>query len=164
MPRTEAHDIGIVRFSALKTVIGQGQVASFDIKVRNYGDDAEHFNLTLYLNSSIIANLENITLTSRDSFLTTFKWNTTGLSRGNYTINGVCSCLEGESYTDDNLKTLSIEITIPGDINGDFTVDIYDAILLAGHFNQTPINPLWNAKRARHYNQHYLSTCEGIHT
>jgi len=63
-------------------------------------------------------------------------------------------------------------VTILGDINGDFIVDIYDAILLAGHFNQTPIDPLWNANvdtngdnivdiydaiiTAGHFNQHYL--------
>jgi len=134
VPRTEAHDIGIDRFSALKTFIGQDQVASLDVKVRNYGDGVEHFNLTLYLNLSIIANFENITLASRDSFLTTFKWNTTGLPRGSYTINAVCSCVEGESYTDDNLKSFSMEITILGDVNGDGKVRIDDVLAVAQRF------------------------------
>jgi hypothetical protein len=136
VPRTAAHDIGIDRFSALRTIIGQDRVASLDVKVRNYGDGVENFNLTLYLNSSIIANFENITLASRDSMLTTFRWNTTGLPRGSYTIDAVCSCVEGESYTDDNLKSFSIEITIPGDVNGDFIVNIGDAALVGLYWGQ----------------------------
>jgi hypothetical protein len=141
VPRTAAHDIGIDRFSALKTIIGQDQVAGLDVKVLNYGDDVEHFNLTLYLNSSKIANLENITLASRDSFLTTFKWNTSGLPRGSYTINAVCSCVEGESYTDDNLKSFSIEITILGDVNGDHEVNILDVVKITSIYACSGINP-----------------------
>jgi hypothetical protein len=33
---------------------------------------------------------------------------------------------------------------IPGDINGDGTVDIYDAITLASAFGSTPGSPNWN--------------------
>jgi parallel beta-helix repeat protein len=61
--------------------------------------------------------------------------------------------------------------TVPGDINGDFKVDIYDAIILAGAFKATPASPHWNANTdingdgnvdiydaiilAVHFNQHY---------
>jgi hypothetical protein len=62
-------------------------------------------------------------------------------------------------------------VTIPGDVNGDYTVDIYDAILLAGCFSSHPSSPHWNPNTdingdnivdlydaiilAGHYNQHY---------
>jgi parallel beta-helix repeat protein len=62
-------------------------------------------------------------------------------------------------------------IGIQGDINGDGTVDIYDAILLAGAYGSKPGNPSWNPNAdlnddntvdiydaiilANHYNQHY---------
>jgi hypothetical protein len=58
----------------------------------------------------------------------------------------------------------------PGDINGDGTVDIYDAIILAGAFNSMLGSPNWNPNAdingdgwvdiydaiilAGHYNQH----------
>ena len=34
---------------------------------------------------------------------------------------------------------------VPGDINGDGVVDIYDAIILANSFNSKPGSPNWNA-------------------
>jgi hypothetical protein len=37
-----------------------------------------------------------------------------------------------------------VTLTIPGDINGDMKVDIYDAILLANSYNAHPGNPNWN--------------------
>jgi len=39
-------------------------------------------------------------------------------------------------------KTLVLRL--PGDINGDGTVDIYDAIILAAAFGSSPGNPNWN--------------------
>jgi hypothetical protein len=60
---------------------------------------------------------------------------------------------------------------IPGDINLDNVVDIYDALLLAAAFRSTPADPNWNINAdlntdnvidifdaiilANHYNQHY---------
>jgi hypothetical protein len=37
-----------------------------------------------------------------------------------------------------------VKVTIPGDINGNFTVDIFDAIILAGAFNSKPGDHNWN--------------------
>jgi hypothetical protein len=61
--------------------------------------------------------------------------------------------------------------TIPGDITGDFIVDIYDAILLSNAYNSQAVSPNWYANAdinnddsvdlydaiilANHYNQHY---------
>jgi hypothetical protein len=39
----------------------------------------------------------------------------------------------------------TVYVGIPGDLNGDGTVDIYDAIILAGAFNSSPSSTNWNA-------------------
>jgi hypothetical protein len=50
-----------------------------------------------------------------------------------------------ETNTANNVFTGGrVQVTIPGDLNGDFTVDIYDAILLANAFNSAPYKPSWN--------------------
>jgi transketolase len=41
--------------------------------------------------------------------------------------------------------TIYVFITIPGDLNGDKAVDIYDAIILAGHFNLDRYHVLWDS-------------------
>jgi hypothetical protein len=37
-----------------------------------------------------------------------------------------------------------VKVKIPGDINGDDIVDIYDALLAAAAFASTPGDPNWN--------------------
>jgi hypothetical protein len=77
-----------------------------------------------------------------------------------------------ETNIADNAYTGSvIRVVIPGDINGDGTVDIFDAILLAGAYNAVPGRPNWSPNAdingsgivdifdaiilSNHYNQHY---------
>jgi hypothetical protein len=71
----------------------------------------------------------------------------------------------------ETIQNGSVQVTIPGDINGDFTVDIYDAIKLAAAYNSTALDPNWNPNAdingdgwvdiydaiilAGHYNEHY---------
>jgi hypothetical protein len=38
----------------------------------------------------------------------------------------------------------TVYVGIPGDINGDGTVDIYDAIMLSGAFGSSPGSASWN--------------------
>jgi hypothetical protein len=70
-----------------------------------------------------------------------------------------------------HLNSDLVVLTFPGDVNGDFTVDIYDAILLANAYNSRPNTSNWNINAdvnndnivdiydaiimANHYNQHY---------
>ncbi len=111
----------------------------------NYGNDTETFNVTIYANQTIIGQTYNIELTSRNSTIFSFTWNTTGFAYGNYTISAYAWPVPGETDTADNNFTGSaVTVTIPGDINGDGTVDIYDAITLAGAYNSKLGDPNWN--------------------
>jgi parallel beta-helix repeat protein len=164
-------NIAATNVTQSKNVVGQGYSSSISVTVQNQGNLEETFNVTLYVNTTIIAS-QAVTLTNGNSSIITFAWNTSTQVYGNYTINAYAWPVLGETYTaDNNLTGGTVKLTIAGDINGDFTVDIYDAILLAGHFNQNPSNTLWNANSdinsdnivdiydaiilANHYNQHY---------
>jgi hypothetical protein len=102
----------------------------------------------------------------------TFTWNTLGFAKGNYTLSAYAWPVPSETnIADNNFTGGVISVTIPGDVNGDFTVDIYDAITLAGAYNSGPTSPNWNSNAdinsdnivdiydaiilANHYNQHY---------
>jgi hypothetical protein len=66
--------------------------------------------------------------------------------KGNYTISAYAWPVPGETDTADNTFTDgTIYVGIPGDINGDGIVDIYDAILLAKAYNSKLYDPTWNA-------------------
>ncbi len=47
-------------------------------------------------------------------------------------------------HTSDNNLTKYAVVTIPGDINGDRTVDIYDAITLAATYDLKPSDTKYN--------------------
>jgi len=113
-----------------------------------------------------------VTLESGASATFTFVWNTTGYAYGNYTIGAYAWPVQGETNLQDNLMVDAIVyVGVPGDINGDGIVDIYDAILLANAYNSTPEKVKWNPNAdingdnivdiydaiilANHYNQHY---------
>jgi len=64
-----------------------------------------------------------------------------------------------------------VNVTIPGDIDGSFTVDLGDLVILAKTYNSKPGDARWNPNAdidvsgqvdlgdlvilAQHYNQHY---------
>lgn len=71
---------------------------------------------------------KTMTLTSGSSSTTTFTWNTSGVAKGNYTISAYAESVPEEANTTDNTYINGVvKVTIPGDINGDFYVDISDA-------------------------------------
>jgi parallel beta-helix repeat protein len=138
------YDIGITNITTSKTVVGQGYNLSIGIKIVNYGINSEIFGATAYANKTAI-NQRQITLTSRNSTIITFAWNTTGVPYSNYTITANATIVLGETDTADNTYTDGwVVVTIPGDINGDGTVNILDAIKLAGAFGSKPDDDNWN--------------------
>jgi len=138
------HDVAVRDVEPLKTIVGQGYMLPVNAKVANTGGYFEEFNVTLYA-SAIATASQNSTIASGNSTTLTFTWNTTGFAYGNYTLNVYAWPVPGETDTADNNLTGSvISVTIPGDINGDFTVDIYDALTLSGAYNSMPKSSSWN--------------------
>jgi len=130
-PYRGPYDIGITSFTTSKSVVGQGYCLNVTIKALNYGISTETFNVTAYANTTIIATFTDITLTSRNSTILTFTWNTTGFTKANYTISAYAWPVLGETDTSDNtLVGGKICVSIPGDVDGDFDVDLYDAVKL----------------------------------
>jgi parallel beta-helix repeat protein len=120
---------------------------------------------------------DNSTMTGEDErLLKLMQWNetssmwvdiTTGIGvRWDGTL--MLNAANGETSS---LSLFAVMWRLPGDINADFTVDIYDAIILAGAYNSKPGDPNWKPNAdingdnivdiydsiilANHYNQHY---------
>ncbi len=88
----------------------------------------------------------NVNLAAGDSVVQIVAWNTTSFSYGNYTLQAVADVVPGEVDTADNLYVDgTVMVTILGDVNGDGTVDIFDAIVLASAFGSTPSSPNWKS-------------------
>jgi len=118
-----------------------------NVTVQNQGNKIEAFNITVYANDNFVDNKTNVFLFSGNSTTLNFEWNTTGFDKGNYTIWAYVSPISGEVNVADNTLTDGwIIITIPGDINGDFKVDIKDLVLVIKYFGSYPGHPTkpWN--------------------
>jgi hypothetical protein len=126
------HDVAVNEIKLSKTVISEGFASQLNISVQNQGYFPETFNITVYVNSTVIFTQE-VTFTNRSITMLNFIWNTTGFSKGNYVITAIADVVSGETDTADNLFVYSaITVTIPGDVDGDFDVDIYDAVKITG--------------------------------
>jgi len=139
-----SHDIGVVSVLPLKTIVGQGFKMRINGTVANYGGYTEAFNMTIFANGTTVKTLSG-TVTNGSTTTLTFAWNTTGFVKGNYSINGTAAqVLYETNITDNTLLDGSVYVTIPGNLNTDKVVDIYDAITLASGYGSAPGRSNWN--------------------
>jgi phospholipase C len=166
-----SHDVSITSALPLKTVVGQGYSADITVMAADLGDYPETFNVTVYANTTYVAS-QNVTLSSGNSASVTFTWNTRDFAYGNYTIQAYAWPLPGETnITNNRLTDGMVYVRIPGDVDGDGTVNILDAIILGNSFFAKPGSSNWNANAdvngdgvvnildaiilANHFGQHY---------
>jgi outer membrane protein assembly factor BamB len=170
-PRFIIHNIAVSNLTASSSEVGQGYSLKIDATASNQGDSVETFNITVYANGTTIETKE-ITIVNGSSTTIAFVWNTTDVAYGNYFINVYATPVPDETNTTDNtLFGGGVLVTIPGDLNGDFTVDILDAIALAQSYSASPGSLQWNPNAdingdgvvnildaiilANHFNEHY---------
>jgi hypothetical protein len=138
------HDVTVVSVEPIRTVVGQGYNLSVGVTVKDYGVYSETFNVTAYANATALGT-QTVTLASAEKADLLFTNSTASMAKGKYTLNATASPVPGETNTTDNtLVDGQLTVAIPGDINGDGVVDIYDAILLAAAYGSTPGTPNWN--------------------
>jgi parallel beta-helix repeat protein len=130
------NDVAVETVTLSKTIVGQGYNMYANVTVANQGIYAESFNVTLYSNATATETIE-VTLMSGDSATLTFTWNTASFVYGNYTIWVYAEQVPGEAYAADNTYVAGVvTITIPGDVDGDFFVNIQDVGLVAANWQK----------------------------
>jgi len=135
-PDPDAHAV----FS--KTVIGQGYELLINVTAANPCDIPQTLSIAGYANTTQIGE-QTLTLPNGTSTNLSLEWNTTDAFYGIYAISaGVTIVIGG---TPDPVHADGwVTVTTPGDINGDYKVDIQDLVLLAKAYGSTPSSPNWN--------------------
>lgn len=127
------HDIAIEDIWTSKTILCQGYGANITVAVKNKGDFAETFNVTVYANTTSIAT-QIVTLPRGNSTTVIFTWNASGFAKAYYVISANATQVLGETNTTNNALTNGqVKVVIPGDVNGDGIVnmvDIYTELIL----------------------------------
>jgi hypothetical protein len=145
-----------------KTVVGQGYNLSVNVMILNAGEVDETFNVTVLSNVTVIGTEANFDVSNGTLATLNFTWNTAGLELGNYTISALAGSVSA---------TGPIAVTIPGDIDGNFRVQLQDLVLLAQTYGSKSSDANWNPNAdidgnnvvglsdlvalAQHYGQHY---------
>jgi hypothetical protein len=137
------HNLTATSILTSKTIVGQGNANVISVKVANLGSYTENFYLTLYANTTAII-AQTGTLAIGASTTLTFQWYTTAiieasvLTYGNYTISASVRLPSGETNNSTGQITYgTVTVTIPGDINGDGSVNGKDLHLLAQYWLET---------------------------
>lgn len=136
------HDIAIEHLESPRTVIGKGYEAELKVSVKNEGYFHENVNVTTYANNTILQT-QKLILSSENYTTITIMWNTTNFGYGNYTMWSYAEPILDEIDIADNTLILNLEvcISIPGDMDADLDVDIFDIVLIAGGYGSTKGEP-----------------------
>lgn len=146
------HDISLTSISTPKTggyplpVIAQGQTVIVVVAAENQGNFTETFSVTVNAGATIIFSKTDVTLAQGDT--TTFEalWDASHWPKGSYTIIASVHGVQDEADTADNILTEGPNlITIPGDVDGNRFVNIFDIVRMACiHLTSRP-NPKYDA-------------------
>ncbi len=146
-PYTDVHDVAVTKVEPTKTVVGQKLTCRINVTVENQGTVTETFDVTTYASTlppgTAIEKKTIASLLPAEVRIVTFNWNTTGLSKGVYTITSIADTVLGETDTADNTCTsgTTIQVAMVGDVAGgpgnfpnttpDGKVDIKDLAAIA---------------------------------
>jgi hypothetical protein len=144
------HDVNVTSIEAPQHA-PNGTMVSITVTVKNEGFFIEEANLTLKYDGTLIGN-ETVSLVTGQSLNVTFTWNTTGVSYGNYTLTAAADVLVSaqnptgvdDDPADNTLVDGTVLVTIPGDVNGDKTVNGLDLDALVEAYGSTSTSPNWN--------------------
>lgn len=124
----------------------QGDTMQVNVTAENLGSMSESFNVSAYYNTTQLIGTQFISnLAPLASVTVTFLWNTAGVPYHNYTITGTCTVLPGDiNVTNNSFNVYNVTVRIPGDANGDGTVDVRDMHIVNAAYGSNPSLPNWN--------------------
>jgi len=142
---TPNHDISMLEVEPSTASVYEGNTLNITVTVKNKGLNTESFNVTTFYNNSVIEKQTISNLTPNDATTLNFTWNTSGITPGNYAIKAEADIVENEyNATDNTFINGMVYVKIPGDENGDGTVDDSDLAALVNAYGSIPDTPNWN--------------------
>lgn len=101
---TPIHDVAILSVVPASSNVCIGDSLEVNVTVKNEGEEAESFNVTLYYNSSIIETRFVDNLEPATEAVLVFHWQTQNVTEGNYLISAWADTVQNETNFDDNWR------------------------------------------------------------
>ena len=138
-------DMAVLAVSASPTAFYKGGSTNVTVVVGNVGNATESCVLDVYYNSTLLTTMNITSVAPNANATVVILWNTSSVLWGKYVMSAYVPPLPYETnIANNNLTDGIVTVKIPGDLNGDGTVNILDSILLANAFLSTPTSPNWN--------------------
>ena len=148
---TSVHDIALTGIENSKSgckpisTIGQNVTLQINVTAYNFGDSPESFDVILYANTTEIQRISVTGLAPGSAIVLTFDWSTIGFAKGGYVVSAYAEPVSGETNTANNsILGEPVSVVIPGDINGDGVVDIFDIARVAVVFGMKYPHTSWD--------------------
>jgi hypothetical protein len=131
------HDVAVINVEPIRTVVGQGYNLSVAVTVKNYGVFSETFNVTAHANETLVGT-QTVTLASAEKADILLTNSTVSMTMGQYAVNATAGPVSGQTDTTDiNLTGGNVIVTIPGDVDGNFKVEMSDVVTILLAFGST---------------------------
>ena len=146
------HDVAVNSVTPYGNWTYEGWPMNVDVTTTNLGFP-ENETLTLSYNNTLTAGTIGtaavLNLAPNETRTVTFTWNTAGVEPSNHSY-AITAVADISPDVDSNLTNnvlqspTNVTVRILGDMNGDGTVDIYDAIMFSNYFGLKLGEPGWN--------------------
>lgn len=139
----DEHDVGIANVTIDCSVVWYFAPSRINVTVTNYGSNDETVNVTVYMNSTAVKEVDGIILTSgNSSFVFSFLWDGRDLLTtwyGSYILSAYAHPVLGETnISNNNFVEGIVKLTKRGDVNGDGAVNVLDLAMIASHLGKIP--------------------------
>jgi len=101
-------DVAILSVVSSSSSVRVGDTFDINVTVRNKGNCAESFNVTVYYDSTAISSCHVDSLEPNVETTLVFHWDTQKITEGNYTISASADTVPQEIDTDDNVRNGSV--------------------------------------------------------
>lgn len=142
-PEEMQHAVSAQGLSLPRTVVGQGYLAEMEVTVVNDGHYSEPLNASVLVNGTLV-NSTQVMVPAGGSATFVVHWDTTGQALGNYTVTLFVEPVEDEANTTDNFLQceMMVCVSLPGDVDADHDVDVFDIVRLAQAYGTLEGHPL----------------------
>lgn len=137
------HDLAIANIIPYRDILGNFSSTSIEVTVVNRGSIEENLALSLFYNSTLMAN-QTVILPPNQSVSIIFD-HRTPITCGLYSVIAMANPVLGETETSDNILNYDfVRVSIKGDINTDYVVNIIDISKAAAAFESSPTHARWD--------------------
>ena len=143
----ENHDLAVVEVSTSKNgclpvpTVGHGYTTDVIVVVENLGEFTETFDIAVYANYTRVNTLHGASLAQGSTGAFTVTWDTSSVVKGYWLVKALLESTTDIDLSDNSMTDGVVLVTLPGDVDGDRDVDIFDVVAMVSGYGSREGDP-----------------------